>query len=186
MSWGNCYEKAGELCQSLGYDVIDKLGDQGGVITGSQYGLFGGTVTTRTLIIQCKPELHQKQIAPTGEMDVESPQVVDSDASGSVASPKVSIQDEQRETVFTTLRMRISSAMADRSMAKYWKNDSQMVVQIFVDTEGSVYVMGMEKSSTNRELDEHVLAQCRRALSSYKNSPNSWANNRTYLIPIEF
>jgi hypothetical protein len=50
-NWGTCYEKAGDLCGTRGYEVINALG-AGGAIIGA-YG--GGSVMQKSLVIQCKP-----------------------------------------------------------------------------------------------------------------------------------
>ena len=54
MTWGHCYEKAGKLCGSQGYNILEKTGDKG--MTGSitQFGAFGGSVITRSMIVSCK------------------------------------------------------------------------------------------------------------------------------------
>ena len=54
LSWNMCYEKAGELCKERGYEVVAKEGDEGSTVTGTQYGVYGGSVMTRTLLIACK------------------------------------------------------------------------------------------------------------------------------------
>ncbi len=54
LNWGMCYEKAGEICGEKGYKVLEKTDDQGTMISGTQFGLFGGSVINRTLIIKCK------------------------------------------------------------------------------------------------------------------------------------
>lgn len=54
LNWGNCYEKAGEICGDKGYEILEKSGDQGAVVSGTQYGLFGGSVMNRSMIIKCK------------------------------------------------------------------------------------------------------------------------------------
>lgn len=54
LSWGRCYEKAGELCGARGYDVLEKPSDEGSTMAGNQFGLYGGTVITRNLVIACK------------------------------------------------------------------------------------------------------------------------------------
>lgn len=54
LNWGMCYEKAGELCGEKGYEVLEKSGDQGTMVSGTQYGLFGGSVINRSMIIKCK------------------------------------------------------------------------------------------------------------------------------------
>lgn len=54
LSWGQCIEKAGELCGSRGYETLVAPGEQGVVATGSQYGAFAGTTHNRNMIIKCK------------------------------------------------------------------------------------------------------------------------------------
>ena len=54
LNWGMCYEKAGEICGAKGYEVLQKSGDQGTVVSGNQFGLYGGSVMNRSMIIQCK------------------------------------------------------------------------------------------------------------------------------------
>ncbi len=54
LNWGMCYEKAGKICGSKGYKVLEKSGDQGAVVSGNQFGLYGGSVINRSMIIQCK------------------------------------------------------------------------------------------------------------------------------------
>jgi len=54
LNWGMCYEKAGKLCGTKGYEVLEKSGDTGGMVTAGQYGLFGGSVINRSMVIKCK------------------------------------------------------------------------------------------------------------------------------------
>lgn len=54
LNWGMCYEKAGELCGTKGYEVLEKSGDQGAMMAGNQFGLYGGSVMNRNMIIKCK------------------------------------------------------------------------------------------------------------------------------------
>lgn len=54
LNWGNCYEKAGELCGSKGYEVMEKSGDVGNTISSNQYGLYGGSVINRSMRVKCK------------------------------------------------------------------------------------------------------------------------------------
>ena len=49
-----CYEKAGDICGTRGYDVIAGGSDQGVVMAGNQYGLYGGSVMNRRMLIKCK------------------------------------------------------------------------------------------------------------------------------------
>lgn len=54
LNWGMCYEKAGQLCGQKGYEILEKTGDQGAMLSGNQYGLYGGSVINRNMIIKCK------------------------------------------------------------------------------------------------------------------------------------
>jgi len=54
LNWGMCYEKAGELCGAKGYEVLEKSGDQGAMLSGNQFGLYGGSVINRNMMIKCK------------------------------------------------------------------------------------------------------------------------------------
>lgn len=53
LNWGMCYEKAGALCMSKGYVVLEKSEDKGAMVSGSQFGLIGGSVMNRSMIIKC-------------------------------------------------------------------------------------------------------------------------------------
>lgn len=52
--WNACYQKAGELCKERGYEVITGGSEQSAVVTANPYALYGGTMTTRTMIVKCK------------------------------------------------------------------------------------------------------------------------------------
>jgi hypothetical protein len=54
LNWGMCYEKAGKLCGERGYEVLDKSGDTGAMVSANQFGLYGGSVINRSMIIRCK------------------------------------------------------------------------------------------------------------------------------------
>ncbi len=54
LNWGMCYEKAGQLCGTKGYAVLEKSGDTGAMVTAGQFGLVGGSVINRSMIIKCK------------------------------------------------------------------------------------------------------------------------------------
>jgi len=54
LNWGKCYEKAAEICGEKGYIVLDKSEDKGAIVSGNQFGLYGGSVINRTMIIKCK------------------------------------------------------------------------------------------------------------------------------------
>ncbi len=53
LNWGMCYEKAGDLCGAKGYEVLQKSGDTGAMVTAGQHGLFGSSVINRSMIIRC-------------------------------------------------------------------------------------------------------------------------------------
>jgi hypothetical protein len=55
LNWGKCFEKAGKICGSKGYDILERSGEQGDVVSANQYGAFGGSVIYRTMVIACKP-----------------------------------------------------------------------------------------------------------------------------------
>src|SRR5262245_36811369 len=57
-SWGQCYERAGEICAAYGYDIIQQVGE-GGVYGQSGYGQSGGggfvsTTNNRMMVVKCK------------------------------------------------------------------------------------------------------------------------------------
>lgn len=54
LSWGMCYEKAGKICGTKGYVVLEKDGDQGSSLSGNQYGIYASSEITRSMIIKCK------------------------------------------------------------------------------------------------------------------------------------
>jgi hypothetical protein len=54
LNWGMCLEKAGDLCGERGYTVLEKSSDQGSVVTGGPLGRYGGSVTSRNMIVECK------------------------------------------------------------------------------------------------------------------------------------
>lgn len=54
LNWGMCYEKAGDVCGTKGYEVLEKIGDSGTLVAGSQSGLYGGSVINRSIIVKCK------------------------------------------------------------------------------------------------------------------------------------
>lgn len=62
-SWGSCYEKAGSLCGTAGYEVVAQNGSitpfgmangyansTGGSVSG-----FSGGMVSRNMLVQCKP-----------------------------------------------------------------------------------------------------------------------------------
>ena len=50
---GDCYQKAGEVCHGA-YDVLGGESGSQGFVTGNQYGVYGGSVPKRTIIVECK------------------------------------------------------------------------------------------------------------------------------------
>lgn len=57
-NWGMCYEKAGELCTTRGYDVITVNGEHGAsvsaVANSQSAGVYGSSLHFRTMTIACK------------------------------------------------------------------------------------------------------------------------------------
>ena len=53
-SWGDCYEKAGEICGVAGYTILAHQGDHGYIMTGTPEGMSAGSVMNRTLMIACQ------------------------------------------------------------------------------------------------------------------------------------
>ncbi|HSH72145.1 MAG TPA: hypothetical protein VK974_03720 [Methylophilaceae bacterium] len=54
-NWGMCYEKAGQICGTKGYEVLEKTGDKGWVASASTTSANAGSTISRNLLIQCKP-----------------------------------------------------------------------------------------------------------------------------------
>jgi hypothetical protein len=50
VTWGSCYEKAGELCGAQGYDVMNQAGDSGAWLARG----YGSSTQTRNMLIACK------------------------------------------------------------------------------------------------------------------------------------
>lgn len=61
-NWGVCYQKAGSICEELGYDVLEVTGESGTVtdVESNSKRSTAKTMTThnRIMVIQCKqPEI---------------------------------------------------------------------------------------------------------------------------------
>jgi hypothetical protein len=53
LTWWHCYEKAGELCGSSGYDVVVRSDDKGASVVANQFGLYSGSTIQRNMLIKC-------------------------------------------------------------------------------------------------------------------------------------
>ncbi|TAN08257.1 MAG: hypothetical protein EPN38_03685 [Rhodanobacteraceae bacterium] len=54
LSWSHCYQKAGKACPH-GYDITQRTGSHGGkVVPGDLFGVLGGSVQDRSLLILCR------------------------------------------------------------------------------------------------------------------------------------
>jgi hypothetical protein len=53
-SWGQCYQRAGEICGTRGFDILQQVGEAGAYAQVGQGGGFASTTNNRTMIIQCK------------------------------------------------------------------------------------------------------------------------------------
>lgn len=49
-SWGMCYRKAGDLCGSSGYKVINQAGDKGLIATGA----ILTSTQSRSMLVECR------------------------------------------------------------------------------------------------------------------------------------
>lgn len=63
-NWGHCYQKAGIICEDLGYEVLEVTGEAGTVTdVKSSAAVSTATTTTthnRIMVIQCKHNEEQK------------------------------------------------------------------------------------------------------------------------------
>ncbi len=62
-SWGQCYERAGELCGTLGYDIIQQVGESGAYGQAGQGGGFVSTTKNRMMVVKCKNPAQAPQVA---------------------------------------------------------------------------------------------------------------------------
>jgi hypothetical protein len=53
-SWGQCYQKAGEICGAQGYDILQQVGEGGVYGQAAQGGGFVSTTNNRMMVIKCK------------------------------------------------------------------------------------------------------------------------------------
>jgi len=53
-SWGQCYQKAGELCGAQGYDILQQVGEGGVYGQAGQGGGFVSSTNNRMMIVKCK------------------------------------------------------------------------------------------------------------------------------------
>jgi hypothetical protein len=63
LSWAKCEQKAGEICKTAGYEVLSRTGDSQSTIGGGQFGVYGGTYQTRSMLVKCSHPGRQSQIA---------------------------------------------------------------------------------------------------------------------------
>jgi hypothetical protein len=61
LTWGACYEKAGSICGSSGYDVVSVNGDSGSIVTANPESAFGSSVITRGMLVSCKKPPRQSE-----------------------------------------------------------------------------------------------------------------------------
>lgn len=53
-TWGMCYEKAGDLCGTRGYEIIGQGSDRGAIASVTPSGGFAGSTISRSLLVRCK------------------------------------------------------------------------------------------------------------------------------------
>jgi hypothetical protein len=69
-NWGHCYQKAGSICEELGYEILEVTGEAGTVtdVESTSKKSTAKTTTThnRIMVIQCKhPEVTEQNIPVT-------------------------------------------------------------------------------------------------------------------------
>jgi hypothetical protein len=52
LTWGSCYEKAGDICGERGYDILFKSGGIGATVSANSSTSYGSS--DRSMIVQCK------------------------------------------------------------------------------------------------------------------------------------
>jgi len=52
-NWGTCFQRAGEICGTKGYAVLQRSDEPGFTATVNQYGGYAGTTTNRMMIVRC-------------------------------------------------------------------------------------------------------------------------------------
>lgn len=65
LSWAQCEQKAGEICKDAGYDLLSKSSDSNASVAGGQFGLFGNSSNSRSMLIKCRGDADQaKPVKP--------------------------------------------------------------------------------------------------------------------------
>jgi hypothetical protein len=54
LTWGMCYEKAGEICKERGYEIVGGGSDANGVVTANNASAVGVRGSTRSMVVKCK------------------------------------------------------------------------------------------------------------------------------------
>lgn len=52
-NWGTCFQRAGEICGTRGYAVLQRSDEPGFSAAVNQYGGYAGTTTNRMMIVRC-------------------------------------------------------------------------------------------------------------------------------------
>lgn len=60
-SWGQCYQKAGELCGARGYTILQQVGENGVYGEAGRYASSVSTTNNRMMIIQCNGPVPAKK-----------------------------------------------------------------------------------------------------------------------------
>lgn len=64
LTWSHCYQKAGRACPQ-GYDITQRTDTRGGkVVPGNLFGVLGGSVQDRGMLIQCRHDGVRPDDAP--------------------------------------------------------------------------------------------------------------------------
>ncbi|WP_116378612.1 hypothetical protein [Cupriavidus taiwanensis] len=54
LTWSSCLAKAGDLCGTSGYNILDRVGEGYSVVGAGGGGLFGGSSYNRSMVVSCK------------------------------------------------------------------------------------------------------------------------------------
>lgn len=52
--WDKCFEAAGNLCKTAGFDVIDRSDEDVAALGAGRNGLFGAKTNERSMVVACK------------------------------------------------------------------------------------------------------------------------------------
>ena len=54
LNWSLCYEKAGQICDEKGFEILDKTGGTGVVVVSAEDDAYGESGPNRSMVIKCR------------------------------------------------------------------------------------------------------------------------------------